>query len=129
MQVITYKASGGFFGAPANGVELEERMKGTITAAALSCRVTPFFETQEEAEAAIAELPERLFSVFPRKRWTLVAEYMSNGQRTARWFKDNDTGTWYTAESWKRHNPHHPLNDEQQAYVEGAIGHLEGATA
>lgn len=46
----------------------------------------------------------RRFEVHPRRRWTLIAEYLSNGQQTARWFRDNDSGDWYMAESWKRPN-------------------------
>jgi hypothetical protein len=66
----------------------------------------------------------REFDVIPRKRWTLVAEWLGSrddGQRTARWFKDNETGLWYTAESWKRPNLRHQLNDDQAAYVESVI--------
>lgn len=43
----------------------------------------------------------RLFSVIPGKRWTKVPEFMSNGQRTARWFVDEATGEVRVAKSWR----------------------------
>jgi hypothetical protein len=46
------------------------------------------------------------------RRWVLIAERM-HGQRTARFFYDRQTGDWYTAESWKRHNA--PLMRELEA--------------
>jgi hypothetical protein len=66
----------------------------------------------------------RDFDVLPRRRWTLVAEWLGSredGQRTARWFRDNSTGRWYVAESWKRPNLRHPLTSEQTAHVESVL--------
>lgn len=60
------------------------------------------------------------FDVIRRRRYTLVAERLSEGvnDRTARWFRDNETGVWYTAESWKRPNFRRSLTAEQARYVE-----------
>lgn len=67
---------------------------------------------------------QREFDVIRRRRWVLVAEWLGsreNGQRTARWMQDTQTGLWYMAESWKRPNLGRPLNAEQTAYVESVI--------
>lgn len=45
---------------------------------------------------------ERVFCVMRGgRRWTKVPEYMSNGQRTARWFVDEATGEVRSAKSWR----------------------------
>jgi hypothetical protein len=36
------------------------------------------------------------------RRWTRVAEYLSNGQLTARWFYDEQTGEAREAEGWHK---------------------------
>lgn len=55
-ELVTYKGSEGFFAAPIEAVTERERFHGTITAAALASRVTPFCETVEEAEAAAEDV-------------------------------------------------------------------------
>jgi hypothetical protein len=66
------------------------------------------------------ESAARQFDVIPGRRWTKVAEVIG-GQRSAIWFQDTQTGRWYAAESWKRPNLRHPLNDEQAAFVESVL--------
>lgn len=66
----------------------------------------------------------RQVDLITRRRYDLVAEWLGSredGQRTARWFHDKQTGAWYVAESWKRPNLNRPLNAEQTSYVEGLI--------
>jgi hypothetical protein len=58
-KIVTYMGARGFFAAPIEAVDDGVRLHGTITAAALARRVTPFFETQAEAEAAAAAHVER----------------------------------------------------------------------
>jgi uncharacterized protein YndB with AHSA1/START domain len=44
----------------------------------------------------------RVFAVIRGRRWTRVAEYLSNGQLTARWFYDEATGEAREAEGWRK---------------------------
>jgi hypothetical protein len=44
----------------------------------------------------------RMFAVVRGRRWTRVAEYLSNGQLTARWFYDEATGETREAEGWRK---------------------------
>lgn len=79
---------------------------------------------QIPGQMSMDDVERREFDVIARRRWTLVAEWLGDretGQRTARWFRDNDTGVWYLAESWKRPNLIRRLNAEQVAYVESVI--------
>ena len=61
--------------------------------------------------------------VIERKRYILIAERLSEvvGDRTARVFKDKQTGEWYPAESWKRPNKRYRLRPEQVAYMERVL--------
>jgi hypothetical protein len=56
------------------------------------------------------------------RKWVKVAEWWiggrEDGQCSARWFQDTESGRWFVAESWKRPNLRRPLNAEQSAYVE-----------
>jgi hypothetical protein len=73
-------------------------------------------------EAAAYKLPD--LDVIPGRKYLKVAEWLGSrddGQRTVRWFKDTQTGTWYVAESWRRPNLRRPLNAEQTAYVESVV--------
>lgn len=44
----------------------------------------------------------REFGILRGRRWTRVAEFLSNGQLTARWFVDEATGEVRQAEGWKK---------------------------
>ena len=49
------------------------------------------------------QLPDgREFAVIRGRRWTKVAEYLSNGQLTARWFYDEETHETREAEGWHK---------------------------
>ena len=53
-----------------------------------------------------------------------MAEWLGSredGQRTARWFRDEQSGRWYVAESWMRPNLRYPLKAEQVAFVESLL--------
>lgn len=79
---------------------------------------------RELSKALADEARGKRLELIPRRRYVLVAERLSPaiGDRTARWFYDKQTGTWYLAESWKRPNLGRPLNAEQVAYVETLLG-------
>lgn len=64
------------------------------------------------------------FDVIPGRRYVKVAEWLGgrdSGQRTARWFHDLQTGSWYLAESWKRPNLRRRLTAEQVLDVQRRI--------
>lgn len=59
----------------------------------------------------------RTFSVIRTgRRWTKVPEYMSNGQRTARWFVDEATREVRVAKSWRSPQPY-PMPAGSGAFV------------
>lgn len=50
-----------------------------------------------------AQLPDgRTFAVVKGRRWTRVSEYLSNGQLTARWFVDENSGEAREADGWRK---------------------------
>lgn len=67
-----------------------------------------------------------------RRRWTLVAYWLGSredGQRSAGWFIDNDTGDVFEAEGWKRHNPRRRLTGATAAAIRlFAQRELEGSS-
>jgi hypothetical protein len=42
------------------------------------------------------------YELVPGRTYVHVAAILSNGQRTARWSLNTQTGTWYWSEGWKR---------------------------
>lgn len=42
------------------------------------------------------------YDLFPARKYEHVAAILSNGQRTARYSRNRETGTWYWQEGWKR---------------------------
>lgn len=49
------------------------------------------------------QLPDgRQFAVIKGQRWTRVSEYLCNGQLTARWFVDEESGEAREADGWRK---------------------------
>ena len=65
------------------------------------------------------------YELYPGRKYLHVAAIMSNGQRTARWSQDTETGTWYVSKGWKIPNRRARLNAEQVAWVEAQIAGAE----
>lgn len=66
-------------------------------------------------------LDGRRFSVIRAgRRWTKVPEYMSNGQRTARWFMDEASGEVRLAHGWKAPAPS-PIGGAAAEFVRGIV--------
>jgi hypothetical protein len=61
------------------------------------------------------------YDIIDARKYRHVAAILSNGQRTARWSQDKETGTWYVSKGWKIPNRRAPLNAEQAAWVESQI--------
>lgn len=66
----------------------------------------------------------RRFVLYPARAYLHVAEYLSNGQLTARWSKDKRDGRWYAQKGWGRANRHAPITGGRAADIERLI---EGA--
>lgn len=62
----------------------------------------------------------RRFEIFEARKYRHIAEYLVNGQLTARWSQDKTSGTWYVSDGWKVAGKR-ALNAEQAAYVESVI--------
>lgn len=68
---------------------------------------------------------ERRFVLYPARAYLHVAEYMSNGQQTARWSKRLADGVWFMQAGWGRaHTRGGRLGVKQVADIERLI---EGA--
>lgn len=62
----------------------------------------------------------REFGILRGVRWTRIAEFLSNGQLTARWFVDEATGEVRMAEGWRKPKSY-PLDSRSAEFVRGLL--------
>jgi hypothetical protein len=58
--------------------------------------------TGERTRNGVPEERARRFVLFPARAYVHVAEYLSNGQLTARWSKRKSDGAWFMQAGWGR---------------------------
>jgi hypothetical protein len=64
---------------------------------------------------------DRSFKTFPRRRWSAHRRIPQQRATHRPLFRDETTGDWYTAESWKRPNLRRRLTAEQVAYIQSIL--------
>lgn len=62
----------------------------------------------------------REFGILRGRRWTRVAEFLSNGQLTARWFIDETTGEVRQSDGWKKPK-RWPVGNDAAEFVLGLL--------
>lgn len=75
------------------------------------------------ASAEGTSIDPAAFELVPARKYVHVAAILSNGQRTARFSLNRETGMWHQQKGWKIAGP--PLSSAQAAYAQSVYDALQ----
>lgn len=82
--------------------------------------IGPVDETMPAGRRDVTAPDGREFAIIGGRRWTRVAEFLSNGQITARFFVDEATGEVRASDGWKKPKSW-PLGGDAPEFVQGIL--------